>query len=189
MMLLVGLGNPGSDHAYTRHNFGHDAIQAFADAHDLILTKHATGAKTAVYAGKHGAVTLATLPTFMNESGNAVLRLKQFYKTPVRHIVIVYDDLALPFGTLRIGHFKSSGGHNGVQSIIDTLDSSDFCRVRLGIAPQQGKAETFVLHQWNATQKKQLLTIMLHVVAALGSIIEKGESDAALFYNKKDLTV
>lgn len=141
-LLIVGLGNPGKKYEKTRHNIGFMVIDALL--HETRIMKHEARKKfdseiieikNNPYLKNSGRVILAKPQTYMNESGRAVAAIVRFYKIPLERIWIAYDDIDLPLGTLRIRKNGSSGGHNGVQSIIDALGSNEFPRARLGIGP------------------------------------------------------
>ncbi len=135
MILLVGLGNIGKEYANTRHNMGFRVLDAFARALNAPTSAekkkfHAEVTECVVGRKK---IVLAKPTTMMNNSGEAVGALAAFYKIPPDHIWIVYDDVDLPLGSLRIRPSGNSGGHNGVQSIIQHLGHKNFIRFRLGI--------------------------------------------------------
>jgi peptidyl-tRNA hydrolase, PTH1 family len=184
MKLIIGLGNPESKHQWTRHNFGWLALDSLAQKNHLQWHKHKISqAETTEVLINKQKVILAKPLTFMNNSGLAVVALKQFYKTPIKDLIIIYDDLALDFGKLRISHSRSAGGHNGLDSIIQHLKSKDFTRLRLGIGPQLGVAEKYVLHRFSAEEKKRLPEIIDTSHLALEEIIIKGHVEAANKYN------
>ncbi len=135
MKLVVGLGNPGTEYENTRHNTGWIML-------DFILGKKidwrpSAGTKALSYKDSIGTKPVEYLKptTFMNKSGVAVLYAKDKHKIPLKDIVVIYDDIDLPLGKIKISFDKSSGGHNGLESIIKKLKSREFVRVRVGIAP------------------------------------------------------
>lgn len=184
MKLIIGLGNPGDDYEFTRHNFGHLVVDHFAQKNKLKWKKH-KDLQAEITDLKIGLekIILAKSLTFMNESGQAVAHLKKFFKLKTEDIIVVYDDLAFNFGTLKIAYDRSAGGHNGLASIIQYLKSQKFTRIRLGIGPQTGVAEKFVLQKFNLTQKKQLPKIIDTSQLALEMIIKDGLEIAANKYN------
>ncbi len=186
MKLIVGLGNPGTEYEFTRHNFGYLVIDNFAKQNNLKWKKH-KDLQAEIADLKIGAekIILAKSLTFMNESGLAVSHLKKFFKLKNEDIIVVYDDLAFDFGILKIAHDRSAGGHNGLASIIQYLKSQKFTRLRLGIGPQLGVAEKFVLLKFNAQQKKQLAKILDSSCQALHDIITDGLAKATNKYNTK----
>ncbi len=131
--LIIGLGNPGLQYAHTRHNAGFDVVELLCERHGLRLQRR--GFKS-LYCEERlfdKRVVLAQPQTYMNESGAAVLALAQWYKTPPERILVVYDDLDLPLGRLRIRASGSSGTHNGMRDITLIYGREDFPRIRLGI--------------------------------------------------------
>ena len=142
LALIVGLGNPGSEYASHRHNVGSRVIDYLAESHGLSFARHKT-AKARVAEGHIGArpALLAKPQTFMNLSGRTVLRLSREREIPPECILVVCDDLDLPLGRLRIRPKGGSGGHKGLRSIIDLLDSQDFARLRVGIDRPAGSLD------------------------------------------------
>ena len=134
LALIVGLGNPGSEYASHRHNVGFQIVDSLAESHGLSFARHKK-AKARVAEGRIGErrILLAKPQTFMNLSGKAVLRLSREHEIPPECILVVCDDLDLPLGRLRIRPKGGSGGHKGLRSIIELLDSQDFSRLRVGI--------------------------------------------------------
>ncbi len=139
--LIVGLGNPGLRYADHRHNIGFRAVEALAEAHGLEFRRTEHRALTAHGTIEGRRVILARPQTWMNESGQAVAPLARFYKIPPARLLVVYDDLDIPLGTLRYRSRGSSGGHRGVQSIIRHLGTSAFPRLRLGIGRPPGRMD------------------------------------------------
>lgn len=142
MKLLVGLGNPGNEYERTRHNVGFEVINTLADSLVIKFSEPAR-AKAEVGEGTYkGTKLLLVKPqTFMNRVGEAVGSLLNYYKLEPKDIWVVSDDLALPLGRLRIRHRGRSGGHNGLDSIIQSLETDDFTRIRVGIEPTAGRAK------------------------------------------------
>lgn len=129
MKLIVGLGNPGKEYENTRHNIGFMCVDYFMMQNNLSFDKK--GLSSEYYKGQD--FIIAKPQTFMNLSGIAVSKLVSFYKINVEDIIVIHDDLDLPVGTLKIREKGSSGGHNGLKSIIQELGSENFKRVRIGI--------------------------------------------------------
>ncbi len=196
-MIIVGLGNPGSEYEYTRHNAGRIVLEHIAhiqkaDSWKKDKVLHALKTKIEI-AGKS---MIAILPeTFMNLSGSSVLPLIKTVED-VNHMVVMYDDLDLPFGALRISFDRTAGGHNGVKSIIDTVKSQKFIRVRIGIAPltpdgliKKPKGEDavlkFVLSTFKTSERTSLEKLAPHVLAALNVIENEGLAKAMTAYNGK----
>lgn len=183
--LVVGLGNPGSGYRRTRHNTGFLVIDQLAKDWGLKFTVskkcHALIAKTETH-------LLAQPQTFMNESGQAALALSHYYKYKIKpeDIIIIYDDIDLPLGKIRVRKKGSAGGHKGMQSIIDQLGTQDFPRVRIGIGPKPTKisSEKYVLQkfkkdEWKILQKK----VMPKAVKAIEMVLKFGIEKAMNEYN------
>lgn len=184
MKLIIGLGNPDKEYDFTRHNFGWLAADSLATKKELHWTKHKqSNSLIATWQGKKEKIVLAKPLTYMNNSGKAVKALKQFYKTPINRIIVIYDDIDLPYGKIRVSKSRSAGGHKGVSSIIEHLKSKDFKRIRLGIGPQVGKSEEYVLKKFSSTEKKQLNEIIDTSHLILSDILNKGFDHAANKYN------
>ena len=119
----------------------------------------------------------------MNESGKAVRALKSFYKLPTNKIIIIYDDIALPLSKIKLSKSRGDGGHKGLESIIKHLKSKDFKRVRLGIGPQKGSSEDFVLKRFSASEKKKLPEVIDTSHLVIEAILNKDFDQAANKYN------
>lgn len=140
MKLIVGLGNPGDKYQGTRHNVGFDVIDALARQEGLKLTDQKFRSDYTIWRVGDEKVLLVKPYTFMNLSGEAVLPLMSYYNISPDELVVVYDDLDLEPGKLRLRQSGSAGGHNGVKSIIEMLGTQDFKRVKIGIGrPQYGR--------------------------------------------------
>jgi peptidyl-tRNA hydrolase, PTH1 family len=139
--LIAGLGNPGQKYADTRHNAGFRAVDALAQRHGLTFGKieHRAQVASGTIAGRR--VLLAKPQTFMNLSGESVGPLAHFYKIPPERILIIYDELDLPLGTLRLRKSGSSGGQNGMKNILQRLGTQDIARVRIGIGRPPGRQD------------------------------------------------
>jgi len=148
--LIVGLGNPGPRYSANRHNIGFQVIDAFAETNQLRFTRSEHHAQTAHGTVKEHRIILAKPKTWMNDSGKAVAPLAHFYKISPDRILVVYDDLDIPLGTIRFRPKGTSGGHRGVQSIIQHLGVTSFPRLRLGIGRPPGQMDpaAYVLHNY-----------------------------------------
>lgn len=133
MILIVGLGNPGKEYATTRHNLGFMVLDALAAKLSVDFKSSSKWSAEIVQTSGGNKAILAKPTTFMNNSGLAVSKLAQFYQISPADIWVVSDDLDLPFGTIRVRQGGNSGGHNGLNSIIEQLGSNEFCRLRVGI--------------------------------------------------------
>jgi len=166
-VLIVGLGNPGSEYASHRHNVGFQVIDSLAESHGLSFARHKP-AKARVAEGQieEQRVLLAKPQTFMNLSGRTVLRLSREREIPPESILVVCDDLDLPLGRLRIRPGGGSGGHKGLRSIIELLDSQDFARLRVGIDRPAGSLDPaeYVLQPF-AEEERAIATVAIERAA------------------------
>jgi len=173
--LIAGLGNPGKEYEKTRHNLGFVVVDEMVERYDAasVNTKLQTKLWTAKIAG--ATVLMAEPQTFMNLSGNAVAPLMRTKKIAADHLVIVHDDLDLPFGEIRVSKNASAAGHNGVQSAIDALGTKNFIRVRLGIGrpTNDQPIEDYVLTRFNIEEKKQLPEIVDKSILEIEKIFSK----------------
>lgn len=155
--LIVGLGNIGSEYEETRHNIGFKVLDAFAKVSNTCFEPNRFGSVSTI---KFRGRTLIMLKpdTFMNLSGNAVRYWMQAEKIPQDKVLIITDDLALPFGKLRIRGKGSDGGHNGIKSIIAQLGNQNFPRLRFGISDEfaKGKQVDYVLGKWSRDEERLL---------------------------------
>lgn len=182
MYLIVGLGNPGSTYARTRHNLGWILVDTLAHLSGARFSTHkkSTSKIAEISLGETNAL-LAKPQTFMNNSGEAVQSLANFYKLKPAAIWIVSDDVDLPFGTIRVRHEGSAGGHQGLQSIIDRLGTDAFHRLRIGIGsnrPLRIPSEEYVLQSFTVAEQQQLLEILEQAIATLSEEIQKNARTA-----------
>ncbi len=184
MILIIGLGNPGKKYEYTRHNFGFISLNSLAKKNNITWKKHTTSNSLITYFKlKKEKIILAKPQNFINNSGISVKSLKQYYKIPTNKIIIIYDDIDITFNKLKISKSKSSGGHNGIYSIIQNLKSKEFIRIRLGIGPKKGKLESFVLKEFNKKEKNIIQEIIDTSHLALEEILNNNYDSAANKYN------
>ena len=139
--LIAGLGNPGPRYARNRHNIGFQAVEMLAQAHGLEFTRTEHRAQTAHGALDGQRVILAKPQTWMNESGKSIVPLSRFYRIEPARILVVHDDLDIPLGTIRYRATGSSGGHRGMQSIMQLLGTQALPRLRLGIGRPPGQMD------------------------------------------------
>lgn len=177
MKLIVGLGNPGDKYQGTRHNVGFDVIDALARQEGLKLTDQKFRSDYTIWRVGDEKVLLVKPYTFMNLSGEAVLPLMSYYNISPDELVVVYDDLDLEPGKLRLRQSGSAGGHNGVKSIIEMLGTQDFKRVKIGIGrPQYGrKVVDHVLQRFD-TDDRALIEQKIDQTTDLLTAWAKGET-------------
>lgn len=186
MWLLVGLGNPGPKYEWTRHNCGFLVIDELARRAGRELRLRECQALTARAALAGEECLLVKPQTFMNLSGVAVAELKKKYEiADVARIVLISDDLALPFGTIRLRPKGSAGGQNGLKSVIAKLGTQDFPRVRLGIAPDHpiASASDFVLSDFPRKDRDALTEMVARAADAVEDLLTKGIAEAMSKYN------
>lgn len=148
MKLIVGLGNPGSKYAGTRHNIGFDVMDVLASRWDLGFSVEKFHARVADGHIAGERVVLLKPTTLMNRSGRAVSAAGRFHKLELDDLLVVADDLALPLGKLRLRASGSAGSHNGLQSVMDHAGSDTWCRLRIGIGEPLGNGATYVLSRF-----------------------------------------
>jgi len=184
--LIVGLGNPGYEYSDTRHNIGFMILDAFAEASNISFKTERYGdiAHTRL---KNKQLVLLKPSTFMNLSGNAVRYWSQKENIPVDHILILVDDIALPFGTIRLKPSGSDAGHNGLKSIAQMLGTQSYPRLRFGIGHEfnQGMQVDYVLGTFPKEQRLELPTRIDVAIDALKSFCLEGIGNAMCKYNNK----
>jgi len=194
MKLVVGLGNPGEEYENTRHNTGWIMLDFILGK--KIEWKESSGTKALYCRGSiNGKVILYIKPTtFMNNSGVAILYTKEHHKINLKDIVVIYDDMDLPVGKMKISFDKSSGGHNGLESIIKKLKSKEFVRIRIGTSPatlsgklRKPKGEKavlkFLLGKYKKGELDELKKLSKKVAQALEIIFNEGYPKAMSLYN------
>ncbi|MEP7200291.1 MAG: aminoacyl-tRNA hydrolase [Chloroflexota bacterium] len=174
MKLIVGLGNPGPQYAQTRHNVGFQVVERFAAKQQWTMRKMQFNAIT--IAGTLGMekVMLARPMTFMNESGRAVGPLLRWLKLELSDLLIVYDEIDLPLGTLRLRPGGGSAGHNGMKSIIENLGSEEFARLRIGVGRPEGSGVSHVLGGFARDEQPLVADALDRAVAAIEVFIQAG---------------
>lgn len=182
--LIVGLGNPGRKYAHNRHNVGFRCLDRLAQAHGLSFTRRRARVSLALGKIAEVGVVLAKPRTYMNLSGQAVRPLASFYKLALEDILVIYDDLDLPLGTIRLRPGGGSGGHKGMRSIIEALGSQAFPRLRVGIGrPPGNDAVNYVLSDFTADEQIMLESVYEKVVAAVELFLREGIEAAMNAHN------
>jgi len=177
--VVVGLGNPGPGYAGNRHNVGAMAVGEIAAAQGVVLKRGPIRLARVVCSTTRLAgarAVLATLTTYMNESGQAVRPLLDYYKTEPESLIVLHDELDLPFGIVRIKQGGGDNGHNGLRSISRSVSSPDYVRVRIGIGRPVGRQSPadFVLRDFSAAERTELPAILDEAERAVTLIIEGG---------------
>ncbi|EKK20102.1 Peptidyl-tRNA hydrolase [Fructilactobacillus florum 8D] len=168
MKMIVGLGNPGEKYQSTRHNTGFMALEDFAKAHQIELNQHNQNAQFGSGLLEGEKVLLVEPLTYMNESGQAVRPLLDYYKLSLDDLVVVYDDMDLHVGRIRLRNHGSSGGHNGIKSLIAHLGTNQFNRIKIGTDhPQRQSVVSYVLGSFSLEQQGPLAESLTHATQAL----------------------
>jgi peptidyl-tRNA hydrolase, PTH1 family len=186
--LIVGLGNPGIEYQFTPHNMGFLAVDRIAEECGVRVNNRHCRAQTARTRIAGHEVVLAKPETFMNLSGASVAELVREYEAkPEEDLVLLYDELDLPFGTLRVRPRGRSAGHNGVQSIIGALGTQEFTRIRLGIGPDHpvGDGARYVLSQFKKAQLEVVSEVLDQASDAVRVILADGVQAAMNRFNRK----
>lgn len=195
MFYIVGLGNPGEKYQSTRHNIGWSVLNHIREQANLPALVHEKQNNAEVTEGMMAGQSVQIIypDTFMNSSGAAVAKLVP--KNELSNLIVIHDDIDLPFGQVKVGKGRGDGGNNGVRSIIQKLGSKDFIRIRIGIAPTSfwsgevkrpkggGPLERFVLKPFSNKEEKQLAEIKERAYGALQAILQHGVEKTMNEYN------
>jgi len=183
--LIAGLGNPGLEYRRTRHNFGFLALEALAEDAKLPLKRVKFKAMIAEGRLEGKPVVLAKPLTYMNDSGTSIISLMHFFKIDLNHLLIIHDDLDLPFGTIRLRADGGTSGQRGMASIIDKLGTQTFPRMRLGIGRPPGQMESadYVLQRFSKAEDEVLKIVLKFAVEAAQTFVRDGLVTAMNRYN------
>jgi len=187
--LLAGLGNPGARYADTRHNIGFMVAEQFAAAQNVALKKKG-------YQGLYGTGSFAgddltvLLPqTFMNLSGSSVGAAFKTMRLAPEDLIVVHDDIDLPFGTIRIKAGGGHGGHNGIRNIRQVLGTGDFIRLKIGVGrPEHGDVADYVLRPFSTDEEKSLGAVLANAVEVIESLLLKGVQSAMNEFNSRNIS-
>jgi peptidyl-tRNA hydrolase, PTH1 family len=188
--IIVGLGNPGEEYAETYHNVGFRVVGRLAGMHRVRFRERCGSAIVSgkiILAGQPAALVMPQ--TYMNNSGSALPAVFERFESSAGEMIVVYDDLALPLGKLRVRQKGSAGGHNGIKSIVSALDSDEFLRIRVGILPDRQIDDTrdFVLSRVGKTDRTLLDQTEEVATKAVETVIGEGIEKAMAAYNGVDL--
>lgn len=187
MYIIVGLGNPTNQYEGTRHNIGFDCITKIAEKYNIALdfVKHKAVCGTGYIEGQK--VILAKPQTYMNLSGESVQQLLHYYKVDPEDLIVIYDDISLDVGQLRIRKKGSAGGHNGIKNIIQMLGGDVFPRIKVGVGnkPQGWDLADYVLGKFSKEDQEILVETKERVADAVETILTKDIDAAMNVYNKK----
>ena len=186
MHLVVGLGNPGPKYAGHRHNVGFMVLDRLAD-------RMAAGGFRDKFSGEFAKTTfdgddvvLLKPMTYMNLSGESVQKAMQFFKVALKDVIVVHDELDIPFGTSRIKQGGGTAGHNGLKSIVKHGGGDGFTRLRVGIdRPRSGRVEGYVLSDFNSSERAELDDVVLHAAGGVEDILKNGAKDAMNRFNQR----
>lgn len=186
MKLIVGLGNPGTKYEPTRHNVGFLVVDRIAARQAISIRKRICSALTGEWTRDGEKTFLAKPQTYMNRSGVAVRNLLQSYHGSTDDLIVVYDDIDLPFGRIRIRPQGSAGGHRGLASIIDSLAGAPFPRIRVGIGrpPEGVDPADYVLEPFDADQSDQLGELVERASEAVLVVLQQGIETAMGKFNR-----
>lgn len=187
MFLVAGLGNPGDEYAHTPHNLGFMVVDRLAERHGIRVTRKDSKALAGV--GEIGGreAMLAKPQTFMNLSGTSLAPLMEKHAIGLQDLIVVYDELDLPWLALKIKPKGSAAGHNGMKSVIGSLKSSEFVRVRMGVHPGRPIASgvDFLLSPFKRSQSKELDDFIGYAADAVESIIAEGVEKSMTRFNRR----
>ncbi|GIM30191.1 peptidyl-tRNA hydrolase [Clostridium polyendosporum] len=183
MFLIVGLGNPGSEYVGTRHNIGFDVVDYLADKYNIEINR-------IKFKGVYGEgfianekVILLKPTTYMNLSGESIREIVNFYKLDNEQVIVIYDDISLEVGRLRIRNQGSAGGHNGIKSIIANLNSDTFPRVKVGVGQPKHDLVSHVLGKFSGDERSILQRTVPAAVEAIETIIREDVKESMNKYN------
>lgn len=187
MYVIVGLGNPTREYTATRHNIGFDAVTRIADDYNIALNikKHRAICGKGYIEGQK--VILAQPQTYMNLSGESVRELMDYYKITTEELIVIYDDISLDVGQLRIRAKGSAGGHNGMKNIIAHLGTQEFPRIKIGVGdkPKGWDLADYVLGRFPSEEQEMVREVLKKASDATKIIVSDGIDAAMNQYNKK----
>lgn len=188
MIIIAGLGNPGSRYAATRHNVGFDVIDRLAEASGIKVNKLKFKALTGEGFIGSEKVLLLKPSTFMNNSGQSIREAVDFYKVPIQNLLVIVDDIDIEFATVRIKKKGSSGSHNGLKSIIYHLQDDKFPRMKIGIGKKPGSYDLadFVLSKFSSEERKQIDKAIELAAQAAKEYATDGIDKAMNEFNKRN---
>jgi PTH1 family peptidyl-tRNA hydrolase len=185
--VIAGLGNPGPQYQWTRHNAGFLFLDRLAHLENISVTRKSFSGLAGEWNLKGNRHVLIKPQTFMNLSGRAIMQALQFYKLPLSQLIVVHDELDLPFGTVRLKQGGGHGGHNGLRSIMEQLGKGDFTRLRIGIGrPPHGDTVNYVLGNIPPDQMENLSKVLDGGVVMLEMLLEEGLPKAMSMFNNRN---
>lgn len=187
MYLIIGLGNPGKEYDHTRHNAGFDAIDLIADKYNINVTTKKFQALIGDGIIENKRVMLVKPQTFMNLSGNSIREIINFYHLSNEDILVIYDDISLNVGDIRLRNKGSAGGHNGIKSIISNIGSETFDRIKIGVGEKREKQDLadHVLSKMSKIDREEFEETLKKVLSATEDLLKEGMSYSMNKYNAK----
>lgn len=182
MKLIVGLGNPDKEYENTRHNIGFMIVDNYVDNSNWVKKHNCLIYKAVIMNEK---VLFIKPLTYMNNSGDAVREVINYYDIALDNVLVIHDDLDLTFGTYKLKKNSSSGGHNGIKSIITNLHSEAFSRLKIGISKGKGNIKDYVLGKFSKLEMKRISELYPTYNKIIESFISEGIEKTMMIYNKK----
>lgn len=187
--LIAGLGNPGPEYHETRHNAGFMVLEHLADLAQISLSKKAFSGLCGEGRWQGDKLILLKPLTYMNLSGRSVAAALRFYKLSPADLIVIHDELDIPFGQVKIKEGGGHGGHNGLRSLMGELGSGDFIRVRVGIGrPAKGDPAKYVLGPFDREEIPHVPQVVDGICDLLGLLLREGVPKTMSIFNRKDLT-
>lgn len=183
MYLIIGLGNPGSEYVRTRHNAGFDFLDFIADENDIEINKDKFKAMIGEGFIENKKCVLIKPMTYMNLSGESVVAAKNFYKPEGDELIVIYDDITLLPGAIRIRKKGSAGGHNGIKSIINLTGDDSFHRIRIGVGAPKGNLVSHVLGKFSKEEEEEYIKGLVLAKDAIHTILKNGIDEAMNKFN------
>ncbi|GAA0181574.1 aminoacyl-tRNA hydrolase [Clostridium sediminicola] len=184
MYLIVGLGNPGKKYEHTRHNIGFDAIDLLEDEYNIEVNRKKFKGMYGVGDIKGEKVYLLKPQTYMNLSGESVREIMDYFNIPLEKIIVIYDDISLEVGKIRIRKKGSAGGHNGIKNIIAHLSTNEFLRIKVGVGgPDKNSLVNHVLENFSKDDRIRIEKTLDAVILATETIILDNVDEAMNKYN------
>ncbi len=185
MYLIVGLGNPEPEYSKTRHNMGFDVINELSKRYKIEVERSGFQALYGTGMIEDNKVILCKPQTYMNLSGDSIVEIKDYYKIPTEKIIVVYDDIDTEVGSIRIKKKGSSGGHNGMKSIIYRLNTEEFCRIRIGIGSPEFREDLmeYVISKLSNDNYKELQEGIYKGADAVYELLKNGVNNTMNKFN------
>ena len=186
--LIVGLGNPGPQYQWTRHNAGFMVLDRLSHLAEIPVTKKGFSGLCGEGNWQGERLLLLKPLTYMNLSGRSVAEAVRFHKISLEEVIVIHDDLDIPFGRVKLKKGGGHGGHNGLRSLLSELGSGDFTRIRMGIdRPSRGDVVDYVLTPFSREETGRLPQLLDGAVDVLASLLVEGLAKTMSLYNNRDL--